>query len=105
VHAYGKARVVTDREWLRDMLQRLSDRHEAREPAAWRMQDLPESYLAGMLNGIVGVEIEVQRLEGKFKLSQNRPAADRPRIAAALERRGGDDACGVARLMRQREPD
>lgn len=103
VHAYGAARTVTDREWLRDMLRRLSERHEAREPAAWRMEELPESYVEAMLNGIVGVEIAVGRLEGKFKLSQNRPAADRPRIVAALEARGDADSHAVARLMRERD--
>jgi transcriptional regulator len=68
------------------------------------MQDLPEPYVASMLNGIVGVEIAVERLEGKFKLSQNRPAGDRPRIIAALERRDDADSRGVAHLMREREP-
>jgi len=68
------------------------------------MQDLPESYLTGMLKGIIGLDITVTRLEGKFKLSQNRPAVDRPRIIAALQRRSDDDALGVAALMREREP-
>jgi transcriptional regulator len=104
VHAYGKARAITERDWLRGLLRRLSERHEAREPVPWRMQDLPEAYLGGMLNGIVGVEIEVTRLDGKFKLSQNRPAADRPRIIAALERRGDPGSRAVARLMHDREP-
>ena len=104
VHAYGAARAIADPEWLRDLVQRLSDRHEAREPEPWRMQDLPESYIASMLKGIVGVEIAVERLEGKFKLSQNRPAADRPRIIAALEHRNDADSRNVARLMREREP-
>jgi transcriptional regulator len=57
-----------------------------------------------MLKGIVGLDIAVTRLEGKYKLSQNRPAVDRPRVIAALERRGGDDALGVAALMGEREP-
>jgi transcriptional regulator len=57
-----------------------------------------------MLNGIVGVEIAVSRLEGKFKLSQNRPAADRPRIIAALDRRADPDSHALAQLMRDREP-
>ena len=104
VHAYGAARAIDDRAWLRDLLQRLSARHEAGEAAPWRMRDLPEAYLGAMLNGIVGVEIAVSRLEGKFKLSQNRPAADRPRIIAALDRREDPGARGVARLMRQRQP-
>jgi transcriptional regulator len=103
VHAYGTARAIEDREWLRDMLDRLSRRHEAREAAPWRMRDLPEGYLKTMLGGIVGIEIEVNRLEGKFKLSQNRPAADRPRIVAALEQREDENSRDVAALMRLRE--
>jgi transcriptional regulator len=104
VHAYGAARTISDPEWLRDMLLRLSDRHEAHEPTPWRMRDLPEAYVASMLNGIVGVEIAVDRLEGKFKLSQNRPASDRPRIIAALEQREDAASRDLARLMREREP-
>jgi len=104
VHAYGTARTIADADWLRDFVRRLTERHEGREPAPpWRMQDLPEAYLKSMLNGIVGVEIAVTRLDGKFKLSQNRPAADRPRIIAALERREDADSRAVARLMRERE--
>jgi transcriptional regulator len=104
VHAYGTVRLIEDEDWLRGLLNHLSDRHEAGSPAPWRMQDLPESYLKGMLKGIIGLDITVTRLEGKFKLSQNRPAADRPRVITALERRGGGDAIGVAALMREREP-
>ena len=104
VHAYGPARRIADPDWLRRLVQRLSERHEAREPAPWDMQALPEPYVQSMLNGIVGIEIAVSRLEGKFKLSQNRPAADRPRIIAALDRRDDPESQAVARLMREREP-
>ena len=68
------------------------------------MEELPEPYIASMLRGIVGVEIEVSRVEGKFKLSQNRPAADRPRIIAALEAREDAESRDLAALMRRREP-
>jgi len=105
VHAYGPARAIAEPGWLRDLVRRLTERHEAREPAPpWRMQNLPEAYLQSMLNGIIGVEIAVSRLDGKFKLSQNRPAADRPNIIAALERRDDPKSRAVARLMREREP-
>jgi transcriptional regulator len=104
VHACGPVRAVDDREWLRHFLHRLAQRHEAGYAAPWRMADQPDAYVGAMLNGIVGFEIRVTRLEGKFKLSQNRPAADRPRIVAALEAAGGAEADGVARLMREREP-
>jgi transcriptional regulator len=103
VHVYGTVRLIEDADWLRRLLCRLSERHEARNPVPWRMQDLPETYLRGMLQGIVGLDIVVTRLEGKYKLSQNRPAADRPRVIAALERQNDADALAVARLMRERE--
>jgi transcriptional regulator len=103
VHAYGAVRAIADRDWLNELLRRLSERHEAREAVPWRMQDQPEAFLGGMLGGIVGFEIAVSRLEGKFKLSQNRPAVDRPRIIAALEARDDADSQGVARLMQERE--
>jgi transcriptional regulator len=103
VHAYGEARTIRDAAWLRDLVTRLSERHEAREPTPpWRIEDLPERFLAALLDGIVGVELRVSRLEGKFKLSQNRPAADRPRIARALARRDDADSRAVASLMRER---
>jgi transcriptional regulator len=105
VHAYGRVRLIEDTDWLRAMLRRLTDRHEAGNPASWRIEDLPEPYLQRMLSGIVGIDIAVERLDGKFKLSQNRPAGDRPRIVAALEARGDADALGVARLMRERAAD
>jgi transcriptional regulator len=104
VHAYGAARLITDKDWLSQFLRRLSERHEAREATPWHMQDQPEAFLNGMLGGIVGFEIAVTRLDGKFKLSQNRPAADHPRIIATLEERDDDDSHGVARLMRERDP-
>ena len=103
VHAYGTVRAIRDKDWLNDLLRRLSERHEAREANPWRMQDQPAAFLDGMMNGIMGFEIAVTRLDGKFKLSQNRPAADRPRIIAALEARDDADSHGVARLMRERE--
>ena len=102
VHAYGAARAIDDTDWLRTLLRRLSERHEAREAKPWRMDDLPAPYVGSMLNGIVGVEIAVSRLEGKFKLSQNRPEGDRPRIIAALDARGEQDSTGIADLMRDR---
>lgn len=103
VHCYGPARRIDDAAWLRDLVRRLSQRHEAREPKPWDMQGLPETYVQSMLNGIAGIEIAVSRLEGKFKLSQNRPAADPPRIITALERRADPDSQALAQLMRERE--
>jgi transcriptional regulator len=103
VHAYGTVRLIEDREWLHRLLRRLAERHEAGNPAPWRIEDLPEAYLEGMLSGIIGLDIAVSRLEGKFKLSQNRPAADHPCIIAALEQSDDENSLAVAKLMRERE--
>jgi len=103
VHAYGTVRLIEDGDWLRQLLHRLADRHEAGNPVPWQIENLPEAYLKGMLKGIIGLDIAVTRLEGKFKLSQNRPAADRPRVITALERGGDESSVAVARLMRKRE--
>src|SRR5438128_856187 len=108
LHPLEKRRLVTahveDGDWLRGLLRRLQERHEAGNPTPWRVQDLPETYLEGMLKGIIGLDIAVTRLEGKFKLSQNRPAVDRPRVIAALERQDDENSLAVARSMREREP-
>jgi transcriptional regulator len=105
VHAYGTVRAIDDVEWLRHFLRRLAQRHEAGSAAPWRIEDQPAAFTKAMLNGIVGFDISVSRLEGKFKLSQNRPAADRPRIIAALDADGSAESAGVARLMRERGTD
>jgi transcriptional regulator len=103
VHAYGTVQLVEDDDWLRRFLVRLSERHEARNPEAWRMQELPDAYVETMLKGIIGLDIAVTRLEGKYKLSKNRPATDRAGVIAALEAQSDHDARAVARLMRDRE--
>ena len=63
---------------------RLTDRHEAGRPAPWAVSDAPADYIAAQLRAIVGVALPIQRLEGKWKLSQNRPAADRAGVVAGL---------------------
>ena len=100
VHAQGWPTLIEDRERLVELVRELVTHQEAAAPQPWRM-DLPGDYQDKMLSGIVGFDIAITRLEGKFKLSQNRPASDRPRVIAALERLGGDDALGVAALMRE----
>ena len=104
VHVHGRLRVVEDKTWLRQLLERLTNRHEATQPKPWRVDDAPEDHIEKMLGMIVGIDIAIERIEGKFKLSQNRPAGDRPRVIAALERRADPESHGVAQLMREREP-
>ena len=73
VHASGPLRLIDDADWLRAFVTRLTDREEAAFAKPWQVTDAPEAYVAQMLKGIVGVEIPVRRLEGKWKLGQNRP--------------------------------
>jgi transcriptional regulator len=96
VHATGTPRAIDEAE-LRRVLARLSARYEEGRPAPWRMEDLEEDYVAKMVRAVAGFAIEVQNLEGKFKLSQNRPGRDAERVAEALEAEGAGD---VAELMR-----
>jgi transcriptional regulator len=101
VHAYGPVEVYDDPDRLRAVVTRLTDRHEAGRPTPWAVTDAPVAYVDAQLRAIVGVRIPITRLEAKRKLSQNRPAADRARIAAGLAEsdRPGDRA--VARAMGQ----
>jgi len=96
VHAYGILRVVEDRDWLRGLVERLTDRHESGRPEPWRISDAPPDYLDSMLRAIVGIEIAVTRWLGKWKLSQNRSAADRAGVAAGLAASGAVDGVAMA---------
>ena len=100
VHARGRARLIQDGAELERLLARLTDAFERGRAQPWRMQ-LPADYQAQMLGAIVGFEIEIAHIEGKFKLSQNRPADDRVRVADTLAQ-GGAEEQAVARMMRER---
>jgi transcriptional regulator len=103
VHAYGRAEPIDDPEALTRLVDRLSRIYEDGRPAPWRLAEQPATYVAGMVRGIVGFSIAVSRLEGKFKLSQNRNETDRRRVAAALAEEPDPLAREVAALMVERE--
>ena len=98
VHAYGVPRVVEDHATLRHILETLVDTHEAAFAQPWRM-DLPHDYLDKMMRAVVGFEIEITRLEGKLKLSQNRSENDQYHVAEALGQSENPLDRGVAELM------
>jgi transcriptional regulator len=95
VHAHGTARLM-DEAQLHELLIALSSRYESHRPRPWKMSGLPAAYVSGMLASIVGFEIEVRKLEGKFKLSQNRPG-EIARVVAALD----SEEPALAALMRE----
>jgi transcriptional regulator len=100
VHAYGQAQVFDDAERLLALVSRLSDRHEAGRAQPWTVDEAPRDYLNSMLRAIVGFALPIQRLEGKWKLGQNRSAADqtgvREGLAASLDTRDRELAARIS---------
>jgi transcriptional regulator len=88
VQVHGAVRVIDDHEWLRSQITRLTNDHEGPRPEPWHVTDAPASYVDDQINGIVGLEIEIRRIEGKWKVSQNRPEADRRSVAERFEASG-----------------
>ena len=84
VHARGPVELIEQPERLLQIVSRLSDQHEARQPRPWSVDDAPRDYLDSMLRAIVGFAMPIRRLDGKWKLGQNRPAADQAGVRAAL---------------------
>jgi transcriptional regulator len=100
VQARGSLRIHDDADWLRTLVGELTDRHEAGNTRPWQVGDAPADFIDTMLRAIVGVEIELTALEGKWKASQNRPAADREGVIAGLEARGDELARAMAAQVR-----
>ena len=104
VHAYGKPRVLAEPKDARDVLARLIDAYESDATGNWSMDRLPETFVEKQLKGIVAFEMPIGRLQGKFKLSQNRSAADREGVIEGLRGSGDPESLEVARLMAEFNP-
>jgi transcriptional regulator len=101
VHAWGQPRVIEDTEWLRKNVEALTRAHEGSRTAPWAVNDAPPEFLAAQLRGIVGVEIPIARIEGKWKVSQNRIDADRAGVISGL-RGQGEASEPMAQLVAER---
>ncbi|MBV9093571.1 MAG: FMN-binding negative transcriptional regulator [Streptosporangiaceae bacterium] len=108
-HVYGTLVVHDDPAWVEDLVRRLTAKHEAARLASpgqqhpWSVDDAPRRFVEGQLRAIVGVELQITRIEAKAKLSQNRPAADIPGVIAGLAARGDHaSAAAVARANARR---
>lgn len=99
VHVYGRPRLIEDPKEVRRVLSETVSTFEGTGPGAWRDADLPNEYVEKLAGAVVAFAIDVTRIEGKFKLNQNRPAADQASVAAALEAIGDENSVGVANLM------
>jgi transcriptional regulator len=99
VHAHGTLQIHEDREWLKSLVSRLTDIHEAQFEKPWSVSDAPEEYIDGLLKGIVGIEIRIERLEGKWKMSQNRSSTDQAGAAEGLAAMNHPSASEVEDLI------
>jgi transcriptional regulator len=99
-HVHGPVTIHDDVDWLESLVRRLTDAHETGRPAPWSVDDAPEKFFQGMLRAIVGVEVRIERIDAKFKLSQNRPDADIDGVVAGLHSVG--DAVGAEAVATHR---
>jgi transcriptional regulator len=104
VQAHGQPRAIEDKAQLLQIVTRLTLAHEARQAAPWRVSDAPADFIDAMLSAIVGIEIPIERLVGKWKVSQNRSAADRQGVVAGLNDLGEPGAGAMAALVQQFAP-
>jgi transcriptional regulator len=102
VHAYGLLRVVEDAAWLMPHLESLTDQHEAGSAIPWKVSDAPAAFIETMLKGIVGLELPITRLEGKWKVSQNRVERDRQAVAEGLNRLNTAESLVMKELVERR---
>lgn len=101
VHAHGAMRAVEDAAWTLDMLNRLTDAQESGRPDPWRVGDAPADYVRQTLRGIVGIELTIERLEGRLKLSQDEALADRQGTIEGLRREPDSASHELARRVEQ----
>lgn len=96
VQAHGRLRVIEDRHWLRAQIEALTRSQEDRREHSWQVSDAPTAYVEAQMGGIVGIEIAITRIEGKWKVSQNRPDRDRAGVVAGLQ---ADGEAAMAELV------
>ena len=99
VHAYGTLRAIDDAGWVRAHLETLTGHHEASLPKPWAVSDAPREFIEETIKAIVGIEIVITRLSGKWKASQNQPVQNRPGVIEGLGSCGHRDAAAMAALV------
>jgi transcriptional regulator len=99
VQASGQMRVIEDRDWLRTQIGALTAAHEGRRAEPWAVSDAPPAFLEAQIKGVVGIEIPIARIEGKWKVSQNRPIRDRKGVIDGLRAEGDEESEAMARLV------
>jgi transcriptional regulator len=103
VHVHGRLRVIDDTVWMRQLLERLTARHEGTQPVPWTLEQAPADHIEKMLRVVVGLEVAIDHIEGKFKLSQNHPVRNRDGVLAGLRQRNAERDASLADLMSQQK--
>jgi transcriptional regulator len=101
VHAHGRPRIIEDANWLYAHLNDMTDEHEANQALPWKVSDAPQEFTDKLLGAIVGFEMPIRRIEGKWKVSQNRAKSDRLGVAAGLESRGDEQSRAMVTMVLQ----
>ncbi|MEO8049125.1 MAG: FMN-binding negative transcriptional regulator [Acidobacteriota bacterium] len=104
VHAHGPLQIFEDPALLERNVRALTEHHEARFAEPWSVDDAPADFVQGQLKGIIGIEIPISRLEGKWKVGQNRPALDRQGAIDGLRETGDPESIAMADWMASRKP-
>jgi transcriptional regulator len=100
VHAYGRLRIIDDAAWIRAQIEALTDHNEAKFSKPWAVSDAPHEFTEKLIDAIVGVEIVITKLSGKWKMSQNQPAQNQASVIKGLSTSGlGHDAKSIAALV------
>jgi transcriptional regulator len=101
VHVYGPLKVIQDDHWLLTNVEKLTNIHEAASPIPWKVSDAPKDFIESQLKGIVGLELPIQRLEGKWKVSQNRTERERNGVVDGLARLNTPDSLAMKALVEE----
>ncbi|MGD9913731.1 MAG: FMN-binding negative transcriptional regulator [Rhizobiaceae bacterium] len=105
VQAGGMVRLIDDRGWLAGQVAELTNVHESGRERPWQVSDAPDAFIEAQLKGIVGMEIELTDIAGKWKVSQNRPVPDRVGVAEGLDAEpAGTEMAGIVRRYGGLEP-
>jgi transcriptional regulator len=101
VHTYGPLKVIEDKDWLLTNVENLTDIHEAGSPVPWKVSHAPQDFIRSLLNGIIGVEIPIHRLEGKWKVSQNRTESERKGVVEGLTKLNTPESLAMKTLVEE----
>lgn len=101
VHAYGPLKVIEDEHWLLMLVNRLTGIHEAASPVPWKVSDAPEDFIRSQLNEVVGLELPIQRIEGKWKVSQNRTERERKGVIEGLSKLNTPESLAMKALVEE----